>query len=310
MNGLPPEPSVPARRVTDRAVPRAIRPAQAGVPGPVAREARARLARMREGKEPFDLVEASLLVAQEAYPDLDVLRVLATLDTIGAEAARRVARLSNPFARIDALRTLLFDELGFRGNSQTYDDPRNSFLNEVLERKLGIPLTLSVVFLEVGLRAGLQVRGVALPGHFVVRVDDGDRRILVDPFHGGQVITEEDCRDLVIRTTGRPSMYRRSYLDGATPITMVARLLLNLKRIYLARGDYGNALAAIERLLILSPDDPREIRDRGLLLAHLGRPNAAVADLETYLELSPGAPDADSIRGRLAWLLRKMSEAH
>ena len=265
---------------------------------------------MRDGKEPFDLVEATLLVALEEYPDLDPLRVVATLDTLGVEAARRVRPLSNPFARIDALKTFLFGELGFRGNTRTYDDPRNSYFNEVLERKLGIPLTLSILFLEVGSRAGLSVRGIALPGHFVVRVDDGGRRILVDPFHGGQVITEEDCRDLVIRTTGRPSMYRRSYLDGANGVTMVARLLLNLKRIYLARGDYGKALAAIERLLILSPEDAREIRDRGLLLAHLGRPSAAVADLETYLEMSPSAADAESIRGRLAWLLRKMSDAH
>lgn len=310
MSGSPPEPSVPARRISDRSPARHHPPAPFDGPGPVARAARERLARMRDGREPFDVVEASLLVAQEEYPDLDVLRVYATLDGLGVEAARRVAPHRNPFARIDALRTFLFDDLGFRGNTRNYDDPRNSFLNDVLERKLGIPLTLSLVFLEAGRRAGLDVRGVALPGHFVARVDDGGRRILVDPFHGGQVITEEDCRDLVIRTTGRPSMYRRSYLDGASPVTMVARLLLNLKRIYLARGDYANALAAIERLLILSPDDAREIRDRGLLLAHLGRANAAVTDLETYLDLAPGAPDAESIRGRLSWLLRKMSGAH
>ena len=240
---------------------------------------------------------------------MDVLAQIARIETIGAEAKERVAGLSNPFARLDALRVLLFDELGFTGNVDRYDDPRNSYLDDVLERKLGIPLTLSILFIEVARRAGLPAEGVGLPGHFIVRVEEEGRRLLIDPFHGGHIITIEDCRDLVVRTTGRASLFRKDSVDAATPRAMLTRLLLNLKRIHLAQGDYIRALAVVERLLVVAPGDAKEIRDRGLLLAHLGQSGAAVQDLESYLALAPGAPDVDSVRGRLAWIRRRAGEA-
>lgn len=273
------------------------------------RVTRDRLADLLRRRGPIDLVRSALLVAAEEYPFLDIEASERRLEAMGRETARRTASLDNPFARLDALRVYLFEDLGFRGNTAQYDDPRNSFLNEVLDRRLGIPLTLSLVFMEVARQARFRVLGVGLPGHFVVRLEDGDRAIFVDPFHGGNVVTEEDCRDLVVRTTGRPSLFRREILGGTTDRATLARLLLNLKRIYLAREDYARALAAVDRLLLVHPDDAKEIRDRGFLLAHLGRPGAAVADLEQYLALAPGAPDSDSVRGRLAWLMRKMSGA-
>jgi len=272
---------------------------------PHARAARQRLAALLGDPGPLPLLEATLQVAAEEHEAMDVLEQIARVETIGAEAARRLADLSNPFAQIDALRLLLFDELAYRGNVDQYDDPRNSYLDDVLERKLGIPLTLSILVLEVARRAGLAAEGVGLPGHFVVRIVADDRRLLVDPFHGGQLITVEDCKDLVVRTTGRASLFRKDSLDAATPRAMLTRLLLNLKRIHLAQGDYIRALAVVERLLVVSPGDAKEIRDRGLLLAHLGQAGAAVQDLESYLALSPGAPDIDSVRGRLAWIRRR-----
>jgi regulator of sirC expression with transglutaminase-like and TPR domain len=271
---------------------------------------RCRLVNLLARGESFDIVDAALLVAAEEYKGLDEKRERRRLEALGLEAARRVERIQNPFARLDALRAYLYEELGFRGNSEQYDDPRNSFLNEVLARRTGIPLSLSIVFLEVARAAGFEAVGIGLPGHFVARVTFGDRRILVDPFQGAEVITEEDCRQLVARSTGRASLYRSGLLVPATPRSMLTRMLISLKRIYLNREDYAHALTAVERLLAVSPDDPREIRDRGFLLAHLGRPSAAVADLENYLTVAPGAPDADAVRGRLAWLLRKMSEAN
>lgn len=277
---------------------------------PHAIDARERLREVVSNPGGFDLLEAALWIAAEEYPGLDVPMQMRRVDVLGGEAARRVAGETNPFARIDAVRAFLFEELGFRGNSEQYDDPKNSWMNEVLDRRLGIPLTLSLLYVEVGCRAGLDVRGVALPGHFVVRVEEQGRRIHVDPFHGGRVITEEDCRDLVVRTTGRATLFRREILEGATPVQMLSRLLLNLKRIHLSQGDYDRALACVERLLVVQPKDAREVRDRGLLLAHMGRPDAAVEDLEDYLRRSPGAPDAESVRGRLAWLLRKMADAN
>lgn len=272
--------------------------------------ARRRLAALLARGEGFDVVEASLVVAAEEYPALDVAREMRRIESIAIEAGRRAERLTNPFARLDAVRAYLFEELGFRGNLEQYDDPRNSFLNEVLARRTGIPLSLSILFVESARRAGFVAEGVGLPGHFVARVEYAGRRILVDPFHGAQVVTEEDCRQLVARSTGRSTLFRSELIMAATPRSMLSRMLVNLKRIYLNIEDYARALGAVERLLMISPEDPREIRDRGFLLAHLGRPGAAVADLENYLAVAPGAPDADAVRGRLAWLLRKMSEAN
>ncbi|HUC44053.1 MAG TPA: transglutaminase-like domain-containing protein, partial [Candidatus Sulfotelmatobacter sp.] len=173
---------------------------------PHARAARTRLGELLLAPGPLPLVEATLLVAAEEYPELDVMAPMARVEAIGTEAARRVAGVTNPFARLDAVRALLFEDIGFRGNVEQYDDPRNSYLNEVLDRKLGIPLTLSILAIEVSRRAGLEAVGVGLPGHFIVRIVEQGRNLLIDPFHGGQIVTVEDCRDLVVRTTGRASL--------------------------------------------------------------------------------------------------------
>jgi regulator of sirC expression with transglutaminase-like and TPR domain len=257
----------------------------------------------------FDLCEAAFLIAAEEYAYLDVERSLERIRLISAEGARRVYDLSNPFARLDGLATYLFQELGFRGNEDDYNDPRNCFLNEVLDRRLGIPLTLCIIFMEVARAAGFEARGVGLPGHFVTRVTLDGRSILVDPYHAAGILTEEDCRDLVKRTTGRPSLFRREVLQGVDERGTIARmLLLNLKHIYLKREDYGRALSMVERLLLIMPNDSSEIRDRGFLNAHLGRPSAAVADLESYLTIAPEAPDVESVKGRVLWLRRRLSE--
>ena len=273
-----------------------------------ARRARQELASLVSAPGPVPLLEATLLIAAEEHPGLDVALQIARVESIGAEAFRRVAALSNPFARVESVRTLLFEEIGFKGNVEQYDDPRNSYLDDVLDRKLGIPLTLSILQIEVLRAAGIHAEGVGLPGHFIVRVIEQERSLLVDPFHGGHLVTVEDCRDLVVRTTGRGSLFRKDSLDVAPPRAMLTRLLLNLKRIHLAAGDYNKALSIVERLLLISPEDAKEVRDRGLLLAHLGQPGAAAEDLESYLALSPQAPDVESVRSRLAWILRKMGD--
>jgi regulator of sirC expression with transglutaminase-like and TPR domain len=271
-------------------------------------EARARLAEILAGGERFDLVDAALWVAAEDYPEIDVAQEARRLGYIAGEGARRAYDLENPFARVDALRAFLFEELSFRGNEKEYNDPRNSYLNEVLDRRLGNPLTLSIVFLETARAAGFEAVGIGLPGHFVVGVAWHGRTILVDPYHGGRVISEEDCRQLVGRTTGRPSLFRRELLRGATERGMLTRMLLNLKHIYVKREDFHHALAVVERLLLVTPGDANELRDRGYLHAHLGLAGPAVEDLESYLARTPDASDADSIRGRVAWLRRRMTE--
>ena len=271
-------------------------------------EARSRLRAILADGDRFDLVDAALWVAAEDYPSIDVDHESKRIGWIAGEASRRAYELENPFARLESIRAFLFDELGFHGNEKEYNDPRNSYLNEVLDRRLGNPLSLSIVFLEVARAAGFEATGVGLPGHFVARVEWRGRMILVDPYHGGRVISEEDCRQLVGRTTGRPSLFRRDLLRGATERAMLTRMLLNLKHIYVKREDFRRALAVVERLLLVTPGDATELRDRGYLYAHLGLAGPAVEDLETYLERIPDASDADSIRGRVAWLRRRMTE--
>jgi len=265
-------------------------------------------------------------VAAEEYPDLDVGREIQRIRLICAAGAERVDGLTNPFARLDELRVYLFEDLGFRGNYDAYDDPGNSFLNEgnydayddpgnsflneVLDRRTGIPLTLSMLFMEQARAAGFEAFGVALPGHFVTRVRYDNRSILVDPYHGGHVVTVEDCRQLVARSTGRPSLFRETHLDGVPGTTILKRLLLNLKQVYVSSADFARALSAVERLLLISPGDPNQLRDRGLIKAHLGRPGPAIVDLERYLTLVPDAPDLKTVEGRLVWLRRRLSETN
>ncbi len=257
---------------------------------------------------PLNLVEAALWVAAAEFPELNVGRQFERVRLLAAEGAERVAAETNPFARLDGLRTYFFEDLGFRGNQDDYDDPENVYVNRVIDRRLGIPLTLSILFIEVARAAGFRARGVGLPGHFVCGVTWDGRDILVDPYHGGHVITLEDCRALVARSTGRSALFKREHLEGVDERTMLGRLLLNLKHVYLGRADYSRALSAVDRLLLVWPGDAGEIRDRGFLQAHLGRPGAAIADLETYLTLAPVAPDAESVRGRLDWLRRRLAE--
>ena len=271
-------------------------------------QVRRRLEAMLREQPTFDLLEAAMLIAAEEYPELDIDHELQRVRLIAAEGARRVFEENNPFARLDGLRHYLFDELGFRGNVDNYNDPINCYVNEVMNRREGIPLTLSILFMELARAAGFEAFGVGLPGHFVVRVRWQDRDLLVDPYHGGAVISEEDCRELVGRTTGRPSLFRRQLLDGSSERQMLSRLLLNLKHIHLEQQDYARALGVVDRLILLNPTDTGEIRDRGLLKAHLGRPGAAIADLETYLARQPKASDAESVRGRVSWLRRKLTD--
>jgi len=270
--------------------------------------ARSRFAELVAGDTPFDLVEAALWIAAEEYPQLVVDRELERIHLLSAEGARRVYSLRNPFARLDGLRVFLFEELKFRGNIDDYNNPRNCYLNDVLDSRLGIPLTLSLLFMEVARAAGFEPRGVGLPGHFVTVVTFEGRSIIVDPYHACRVITEEDCRQLVGRTTGRPSLFRREMLAGSDDRAIMSRLLLNLKHMHVEGKDYTRALSVVDRLLLLAPADTTEIRDRGFLQAHLGQPAKAIVDLETYLTCSPRAADAHSVRGRVSWLRRKLSD--
>jgi regulator of sirC expression with transglutaminase-like and TPR domain len=252
-------------------------------------------------RDEVPLAEAALALAEEEYPRLDTARYLAQLDALAAAALSR-AGARDAASMLRALRATLFGEDGFRGNDEAYYDPRNSFLNEVLERRLGIPISLSIVYIEVAARAGFPVRGVSFPGHFLVKhVSPGGREVFVDPYRGGELLSAEDCAARHrARTHGRELDPRA--LEAAPAPQILARMLHNLKRIYVDRRDDPRALWVVDRLLLLRPGDPIERRDRGLVEARLGGATAAAADLEAYLEAVPGADDADEVRGMVAQL--------
>ena len=241
-----------------------------------------------------DLAQAALLIAQEEYPELEIRPYLVRLDEIALRARPATKGLSRPDAAA-ALMKFLFQDEGFSGDEENYYDPRNSYLNEVLERRRGIPITLSVVAMEVGRRLGLRIAGVGLPGHLILRHPAPGGDLMFDPFRGGQPLSLDDCREIVSRVSDGTMMLRAEHLKAATKLEILVRILRNLKSAYVRAEDLHRALAAVERILILDPDDHDELRERGLVLAKMGLATKALVDLESYLRLEPDAVDSDEV---------------
>jgi len=254
----------------------------------------------------IDLGHASLLIAREEYPDLNVGRYLTRLDGMAEEIAQRTKGRAADAGLIAHLNRLLFEEMGFRGNREEYYDPRNSFLNDVLDRRIGIPISLSTVYLEVGRRIGCRLEGVAFPGHFMVRLAGRERMpdVLIDPFNRGRILTEVECRALLLEMYGGQVPFRADLLRRARNREILQRMINNLKWIYQQRRDYHMALRTQQLLLCIDPDRPEEIRDRGLIHFRLALIAESVADLERYLAIAPQATDAPQIEKRLKELRR------
>lgn len=246
----------------------------------------------------INLAEAALLIAAEEYPRLDIALYLEKLDHFGDLARERVGNLMDAHDAIAALNATLFDQLGFRGNREQYRDPRNSYLNAVIDRRTGIPITLTVVYMEVARRIGLFVQGVGLPMHFVAKHRAATGDIYIDPFNGGRLIGEIGCAEILAQMSGGRMALRPEYLEAVTPKQILTRMLNNLLGVY-STSDPHRALAAIERILLLNPDSPSHTRDHGLLLALTGDNQNAIAELERYLVLFPDAPDAETIREQI-----------
>jgi regulator of sirC expression with transglutaminase-like and TPR domain len=246
----------------------------------------------------MDLARAALLIARLEYPDLDVDHYLDRLAAT-ARAAAAKARGLDDLGRLHRLREYLFEELRFAGNAENYYDPRNSFLNDVLDRRLGIPITLSLVLMEVGRRLGLTMEGVGLPGHFVTGVRVGGEQILLDPFNGGTVLTPAACRELAARALGRPVELAPEHLAPVTKRQLLTRMLRNLKTVYWQQCAWPRVIAVIDRILVLDPAAGGEWRDRGLALQHMGEVARGLRDWERYLTDFPNAPDHERVRGQL-----------
>lgn len=254
---------------------------------------------MSKPTEAIDLAEAALLIAQEEYPGLDVGAYLGHLDRMADELGKQLRLRDDPQRKIEALNDYLFGDLKFTGNTEAYYDPRNSFLNEVLDRRTGIPITLSTVYLEVGWRLGLPLHGVGFPGHFLVKYSAGKEEIILDPFHRGSILTEEECQTRLDQVYDGRVHFRPGFLAAATKRQILTRILANLKGIYVAAKDYRRALAAVERILLIDSTLAPEIRDRGILRMQLGQAPQAIADLEWYVTTNPQAEDVEEVRKRL-----------
>ena len=255
----------------------------------------------------ISLARAALALARLEYPDLDAPRYLARLDAMAA-AVTADSRGRDEVGRVHRLREHLFSELRFRGNREQYFDPRNSFLNDVLDRRLGIPITLCVVLIEVGRRLGLSIDGIGLPGHFIAGVRVGDDTLYLDAFHGGRVLTEEACADVVARAVGQRIPIEADHLRPVTPRQLLGRMLNNLKGIYWRDKAWARVVEVEDRLLLLDPAAAAERRDRGSALVAGGDYGRGLADWERYLAEQPDAPDRDEVRGRLRKLRLKLSE--
>jgi regulator of sirC expression with transglutaminase-like and TPR domain len=228
---------------------------------------------MNKPENRLDLGRAALLIASEEYPGLDILRYVAKLEAMAAAVRRQVEGTVDPLVKIDYLNRYLFLERGFRGNSQEYYDPRNSFLNDVLDRQLGIPITVSIVYMEVGRRVGMPLQGVGMPGHFIVKYANSDGDIYIDPFNKGRVLSREACEELIEQMYGEPVPFQETFLATVTKKQILARMLMNLKAIYIHTKDYLKALSVVERLLIIQPDVEQEVKDRAALRNLIGMLN-------------------------------------
>ena len=247
--------------------------------------------------EQVDLAAAALLIALDEYPGLNVSGYLERIDVL---AERTSAQLhfdaaERPMETIESMNYQLFEIEGFRGNQEDYYDPRNSFLNEVLDRKKGIPITLSVLYMEVGRRIGLKIEGVGMPGHFIVKCKHNGAEIFVDAFGRGEILLEEGCQRKLTQLHGEDFPFNRSYLDAVNYTQILTRMLHNLKAIYWNQQNYAKALGVIEKLLLINPTAAAEIRDRGFAHYQLNHLSPAIKDWSRYLELRPSAPDAAEV---------------
>ncbi len=250
----------------------------------------------RDDRE-IDLAQAALIIATEEYAELDPCRYRRWLDLQATRVRERSS--DDPVQLLDVTRSVLFDQEGFRGNSDDYYDPRNSFLNDVIDRKIGIPLTLSIVFLEVCWRVGLAALGVGLPGHFIVAVE-AKGAVLVDPFNGGSRLTVEDCDELVRRSTGGSIAFTPRMLRPMSRRQILTRMLNNLKNIYFRNGDDSRLLAVLDRLLLIEPRSISDYYQRALVSRRVHFYGQALADCRRYLDMAPSGPESLNVRATLS----------
>ena len=260
---------------------------------------------LRTPEIPVD--RAALILARDAYPQLDINEQLGRLDALAAPLAPRLSRCRTVQSQAAVLGTFVYDELGFHGDEETYYDPRNSYLNDVVDRRTGIPISLAVLLIALGTRAGLTVEGVGFPGHFLVRLG-GIEGVYLDPFFRARILSADALERLLRRALGDAAHMSPEHLAAVSTRAVVARMLTNLKAVYESRREHARALVVCDRLVDVSAS-PEVRRDRGGHAIALGAFSAAVEDYETYLIARPGAADAAKIRAALADLRSSVGRA-
>jgi regulator of sirC expression with transglutaminase-like and TPR domain len=259
---------------------------------------------MAQADARIELARACLMIARDAYPALDVAHYLGEIERFGLRLRARLPQGGGIEEKVIALNEFFFGDLGFEGNVDAYYDPRNSYLNQVIDRRTGIPISLSILYMEIGRRIGLPLEGVSFPGHFLVRLRLRGGILVLDAFAGGAPQAEDDLRARLLRVVPRSAagglpveaLPLDQFLEPATHRQILARLLRNLKGIYRDADEPARLLNVLNRILVVTPDASADLRDRGLVYQRLECWQPALADLALYLEREPDAPDAEDLR--------------
>jgi len=265
---------------------------------------------LSEKEEKIDLARACLLIAQDAYPELDVERYMGEIESLALRLRTRLKNVGGVEERVIALNEFLYEDLGYWGNTDDYYDPRNSYLNEVIDRKTGIPITLAILYMEIGRRIGLPLEGVSFPGHFLVRLRLRGGVLIFDPFSGGAPQSEPELRQRLQRVIPEgvaadvsvAELPLEQFLEPASNRQILARVLRNLKGIYRESDKPERLLQVLNRMLVVSPDAAAELRDRGFVYQRLECWRPALQDLTDYLQRDPEAADLDVVRAALVEL--------
>ncbi|HEY6998162.1 MAG TPA: transglutaminase-like domain-containing protein [Candidatus Binatia bacterium] len=261
-------------------------------------------------EEAVDLGHAALTIGLSVNPHLDIPAYLQRIDQFAREVADRRDPAGDVYHALAALNHVLFRQHGFDGNRDDYYDPRNSFLSEVLDRKIGIPISLCVLYMEVARRTSVPVEGIGFPGHFLVKCSDGEEAIFIDPFHRGKIKITEDLGPMLEKLYGRKVALRPQFLQAVGKKQILKRMLANLKAIYLRNNSVTEALSIFDHLIILDPAGAEDIRDRGSLYLHMGCFRQAHEDFDAYLRLAPNAHDAEIVREQIADLEKQPRLLH
>jgi regulator of sirC expression with transglutaminase-like and TPR domain len=258
-------------------------------------------------REPIPLARGALVLAKDEYPELNVEKYLDQLAALAREAEPSVRAAADTVAKVQDLSEFLFTRKGFEGNREQYGDPRNSFLNDVLERRLGIPITLAVVYIEVGRRVGLNLFGVSFPAHFLVKAIDDRGELIIDPFNQGAILDLDEIRARLTQIYRQPVELHPDMLRPVGARHILARMLRNLKNVYINASDWPRVLSALDRILMLDPRALDELLERAILYERLECFSAALDDFQSFLTQAPDHPATDSAREAVMRLMRQVS---